>query len=413
MKRKLSFIILLIGALVPIYGAKAKTKKAQDPQEVLQRGREAFYNYNFDEAADLYEEYRTLKTKAKQPLDEELEIWENELEIATNAFERVQKIIVVDSLSFPEEVFFESYRLSPSAGKIVPASSVGLENGSREAAYMNEAEDYIIYPKKNKEGELNLYESNILLDGTREEIESVQAYTEKSGDYAYPFMSADGQTLYFANNGEESMGGYDIFIAQKDPFSGEYRQPLNLGMPFNSPFDDFMFAVDEESGLGWWATNRNSLDGQVTVYIFLYDDIRKNYPSDTENLEEYAKLTSYRSTWQDGKKEDIQPLLSKISSSSKKEGIKKDFMFSLGDGRVYTKISDFKNRRAADLMKQYQTMTHEFLDKENALNSMRVRYKSDKSSQTKLKKMESEVETLRSQLSDLRNEIIRIEKTGK
>ncbi len=58
-----------------------------------------------------------------------------------------------------------------------------------------------------------------------------------------PFFMSDGVTLYYANDGDESIGGYDIFISRK----GEdgFLQPQNIGMPYNSPYDDYMLAIDE------------------------------------------------------------------------------------------------------------------------------------------------------------------------
>ena len=405
------FIFLMVGSGVS-FGAKAKAKKV-DPEEVLQRGREAFYNYDFEEAADLYDEYRSLKTKAKQSLDDEFEIWESELEIASNAFDRVQKIVVVDSISIPSGRFYEAYKLSSSAGKIAPYSLLSNDrNGNNETAYVNEGGDYLFYAQENSDGELRIHEKILLLDHTWEEKESLEGDFEKSGDYAFPFMSSDGQTLYFANNGEESMGGYDIFVAQRDALTGEYRQPLNLGMPFNSPYNDFMFAIDEETGLGWWATDRNAFEGRVNVYVYLLEDIRKNYPDDTENLSELAKLASFKDTWTDDKNQLISPMMPTINTHS--EGNRettKDFELSLGNGKTYIKYTDFKNRKAADLMKQYITKRTELERKEKDLSQLRQQYKTNKSLQTKIIENETEIEDLRLQTYALRNEVLKLEKS--
>ena len=93
----------------------------------------------------------------------------------------------------------------------------------------------------------------------------------------------DGVTLYFANNGENSLGGYDIFMTRRSDGDGEgkeYFQPQNVGMPYNSPFNDFMMAIDEASGLGWWATDRNQIPGKVTVYVFIPSQMRVNVEPD-------------------------------------------------------------------------------------------------------------------------------------
>lgn len=392
----------------------AKAKAKVSPEEVFQKAREAFYNYEFEEAADLYDEYRTLQTKAKQPLAEELDELERQLEIASNAFDRVQKIVIVDSLSLPRSSFYNSYILSPSSGRIglpndLNVSGIELDN---ELSFLNESGDFLIGVTTNEDGEMRLIESRLLLDGNRENVESLRGSFEKSGDYNYPFMSTDGQTLYFANNGEESMGGYDLFVAQKDPINGEYLQPLNLGMPFNSPFDDIMLAIDEENGIGWWATDRGRDDGNLTVYVYLIDDIRRNYPNSTENLAEYAKIIDYKATWTDSNMEPILPVMPSVTKTLHAgEEKDADFEFNLGNGKTYKYFSDFRNKKAAEMMKQYQKKAGELEKRESKLAELRMSYKKNKSLSGKILEEEENIEDLRSQVKSMKNEILRLEKS--
>lgn len=310
-------ILLCISAILiytdTLIEAKTVSKKV-DADEVLQKGREAFLNYDFEEASDLYEQYRALKLKSKQELHEDFEIWEEELSIASNAFERVQKIVIIDSISVAANKFYNSYKLTGSAGKVGMTSVFNVPGNekNKEIGFISEDEDYLIFPQKNSEGYLRLSEARALLDGSWETGETLIGNFEKTGDYIFPFMSGDGQTLYFSNNGEDTMGGYDLFVAQKDPFTGEYLQPLNLGMPFNSPYDDLLMAIDEENGLGWWATNRNNFEDKITIFVYLIDDIRKNYPYDTENLSDYAKIMDYKATWEEGKDKEYEEKLNLI-----------------------------------------------------------------------------------------------------
>ena len=395
--------------------AAVKSKKSRNAEEVLKQGREAFYNYNFDEASALYDEYRSLKNKSRQPVDEEFEIWESELEVASNAFDRVRKIVIVDSISMPLKDFYKAYQLSQSSGEIDLTSGLlgnsGL--GADEVGFKSERGDFVIYPKET-DGEIRLFERQTLLDNSIEENESLEGKFEKSGDYLYPFMSADGQTLYFANNGNESMGGLDIFVAQKDALTGEYRQPLNLGMPFNSPYDDFMLAIDEENGLGWWATNRNSEEDKVTIYVFLYDEIRKNYPDSTDYLADFAKITSYKDTWVDDNNQLITPAKPVIANRGKNTmHEKKDFEFPLGNGIIYTRLTDFRNRKASDMMRQFMQKQKELDEKEKTLLELRKQYKRNTSGERKILDAESEIESLRQQQKAIKSEILRLEKSIK
>ena len=197
-----------------------------------------------------------------------------------------------------KDSFFKNYKLSKSAGSIEGLKELNeLTLGdSITMAFVSEDRDLVFWSAKNEDGENRINEAKGLLDGDWIVEESLTGEFEKAGNYIYPFLSQDGQTLYFASDGEGSMGGFDIFMSRRNPFTGEYSQPMNIGMPFNSPANDYLIAVDEENGLGWWATDRNAEEGNVTVYVYILDDVRKNYAPDTENLKNYAKITDYKAT---------------------------------------------------------------------------------------------------------------------
>ncbi len=55
-----------------------------------------------------------------------------------------------------------------------------------------------------------------------------------------PAILADGSTLYFASNGNKSMGGFDILFSILSPDSG-WSEPMNVGYPVNSTDDDLFF----------------------------------------------------------------------------------------------------------------------------------------------------------------------------
>ena len=54
------------------------------------------------------------------------------------------------------------------------------------------------------------------------------------------YITVNGETMYLASEGFDSMGGYDIFMSKK--IQGQWSIPVNMGYPINSPYDDFFFA---------------------------------------------------------------------------------------------------------------------------------------------------------------------------
>jgi outer membrane protein OmpA-like peptidoglycan-associated protein/tetratricopeptide (TPR) repeat protein len=79
------------------------------------------------------------------------------------------------------------------------------------------------------------------------------------------YLHPDGKTMYFASEGHNSMGGYDIFMAKKEK-SGYWGKPVNLGYPINTPYDDFFFAATANGKYAYIASNREGGKGGYDIY---------------------------------------------------------------------------------------------------------------------------------------------------
>lgn len=73
----------------------------------------------------------------------------------------------------------------------------------------------------------------------------------------FPFLDKEN-TLYFASDGHQSMGGLDIFMSKV--YDGVYSKPLNLGATINSEGDDFGFILNEADNTGYFTSNRTGYD---------------------------------------------------------------------------------------------------------------------------------------------------------
>lgn len=407
-------LLFLVPSIAGAATKKKSSKPAVDPETVFEKGKEAFYNYDFEEAEEQFEEYQRLQEKKKKPVDPEFEDLERQLGIASNAFDRVEKIVVIDSISVPADDFYKYYKISKSSGKLQKGKggAVNLDLPENEFSFSNDSDDYFIWSEPGSEGFRSLKEG-IRLISSDWIIEDIRFSEQEEGiNYIFPFMSPDGQTLYFASDGPGSMGGYDLFVAQRDPISGEFKQPLNMGMPFNSPYDDLLMAVDEENGIGWWATDRNSGEGKITVYVYLLNDIRRNYPSDTENLVSLARLDDFKmtQTGQDGQPLESIPSVPQIAYGQKATA--GDFYLNMGGGKVYRSLKDFKNKKAAQQMSLYLKKENELESEQRKLRDLRMRYKSnDKGLMSEIGQLEKKVEQLRLEAKALKSEVYRLERS--
>ena len=90
---------------------------------------------------------------------------------------------------------------------------------------------------------------------------------------ATPFISSDGQYLFFSSQGHEGMGGFDIFRSKKKA-DGSWSEPVNLGYPINTTNDDRFFHPVKNGKAGYISRfNREGGGGQ--------DIFRLSIPSDT------------------------------------------------------------------------------------------------------------------------------------
>ncbi|AXG72075.1 outer membrane lipoprotein Omp16 [Kordia sp. SMS9] len=87
------------------------------------------------------------------------------------------------------------------------------------------------------------------------------------GRETFPFISKNN-TLYFSSDGHVGLGGLDVFVSTIDR-ANDYREVFNLGRPINSPEDDFTFIINEISGAGYVASNREGGMGNDDIYSFV------------------------------------------------------------------------------------------------------------------------------------------------
>lgn len=83
------------------------------------------------------------------------------------------------------------------------------------------------------------------------------------GNERTPFLDANG-VLYFASEGHFGLGGLDIYKSQAN--NGSYEEVENMGYPLNSSLDDFGFIINSETRNGYLASNRLGGSGRDDIY---------------------------------------------------------------------------------------------------------------------------------------------------
>lgn len=113
-----------------------------------------------------------------------------------------------------------------------------------------------LYFSSNREGGLggtDIYRSVRLPNGEWSKPTNLGAPINSKYDEDAPSILADGHTLYFASNGERSMGGFDIFSSSLND-DNSWSVPANIGYPVNSSDDDIFFAPTPDNTHAYYSS---------------------------------------------------------------------------------------------------------------------------------------------------------------
>lgn len=394
--------------------ATAARRGATDAYGLL--ARLALADYDPDAASEHLDSWRSRLSRNRRPVPDELEALGTQTVQMRNMLARVERIEILDSIVVPRNEFFAAYRLSSQAGRILPADAVDRRIGADAAtlpAYMPENGSELLWAATDSAGVYELYGADILDDGTPDGAGPLDSALGQGGNAAYPFLMPDGMTLYFAADGEGSLGGYDIFMTRRDDGDNgtEYFQPQNVGMPYNSPFDDYMLAIDEVSGLGWWATDRNQIADSVTVYVFVPSAMRINVAADDPNLKSLARIDNIALTQRPDT--DASAVLSERMPARREHGTRggtTSFVLDMGDGRVFTSLDDFSNPQARSAMVELLSAEAALRRHLEKVDKLRGRYAGgDRSVASEILSGEAESARMRRDIASARNRVIRSE----
>ncbi|MBT8232370.1 MAG: OmpA family protein [Saprospiraceae bacterium] len=101
-------------------------------------------------------------------------------------------------------------------------------------------------------GRFDIYYSNINSDGSFSSPVNLGENINTAGDELTPFYYEG--TLYFSTDGRPTIGGMDIYYSLWD--GTEWSVGENMGLGYNSSYDDLGLSMAEEGGRGYFLSNR-------------------------------------------------------------------------------------------------------------------------------------------------------------
>ena len=290
----------------------------QTPGEKVKfsRAEELRKSYHFNDATVLYKEIfaETSDTNFQKTVIAQIARSENGIKM----LEYGTRPRVYGSIDVPIKDFYLYYPdLADSTWILVPQV---LNNNKRDYPLNNvmlyrEGENTMYFSAQDKEGKWDIF-STQHVDGIKWSApQSLGNIVNSPGDELFPIISPDGKKLYFSSNGHSGMGGFDLYVSIWDEKSNVWGVPQNLGFPYSSPEDDFLYINSDSGNYSILASKRDvSAKDSIRIYQLEFESTPvKSAIGSTEEALEIASLRSKeRSAQIESKKRD------KVDSNSLK-----------------------------------------------------------------------------------------------
>ncbi len=176
------------------------------------------------------------------------------------------------------------YYSEPSAGgwgTPKQSSLAGRGKTLESDFFINEEEDYVLFAGM-KSYHLDIYESKKGANGQWSAPKAIKGINSK-WDEDSPYVTPDGNYLYFSSNRSTSIGGFDIYKCTWDPKKKRWSKPENLGYPINTIDDEVNFQPNKDNTSGFFSSNRLFAMGGFDVY----------YYSNENNVVVQGKITDF------------------------------------------------------------------------------------------------------------------------
>ncbi|MDO5570013.1 MAG: hypothetical protein Q4F97_00920 [Bacteroidales bacterium] len=364
--------------------------------------------YEFEKAVTNLEKYQTfLKKDPEQSLVVDTII--EQCEMGLRGISRIEKVQIVDSLIVDKNKFFQYYKLSQETGKLIDYKLLGVADpGELAVGFESQRGDQRVFAMKNGNSGMDLFKSTKLHGDSWSEPVIFPEGINSAANENFPFVLTDGLTIYYSSDSYPTLGGYDLYVSKFNSSNDTYFTPERLSMPFNSPFNDYLYAIDEENNVGWFASDRYQPEDKVVIYLFIPGPEEKEYYNELtpEQSIRFAKISSIFETWPENANYDslLHSIYQAENTANDKKG---EFIFVINDKIIYYNYDDFESKEALEQFKKYFSANNQLTDTNKELEELRLKW--TKSNNKEKESLKSKILQLESRKSNLDEQVPELE----
>ena len=323
-KIHLKLLPAVLFLLMSLAAGAQEPSRRQQAENLVQKGDSLRAVYRFDESLSAYESALSLTddtlffavdSSLKLDIQDRVLMSENGKSMA--AFVDVPSILARRKFSL--EDFFLYYPLADSSWRAIP-NQLDSASGHKlaRALFARDEARTLYWSAKDSEGIRNIYTST-LRDTLWALPSLLNEQMTSASDEIYPMLSPDGKSLFFSSAGLYGVGGYDIYVSRWNDDSNDWDAPVNMGFPYSSPADDFLYVDSEDGRYSVFASNRDCSADSVWVYVLEFNNVPvRRAVESPEELLNIAQLKPYESSGagslsNKGKTAEIQSYMHKLA----------------------------------------------------------------------------------------------------
>ena len=374
LRSQFSLLLLLAGCLTAgaVHPVKPKTPTVS-VESLLHEAEQAYRSYRFEVAASTLAKCQAAMQRRREPLPERAQVLISQLARAERMYSRAELLHVVDSVIVDKRSFFTA--LPQGGGKIlVEEHYLSGDSLMKATSYQDALKNYLRASQTGLQWLSSLGDAGM---GSWELRPMNLSALGEDRSVTSPFLLEDGTTLLFGRLSDQGLGGYDLYMTRLTEQGNSFFEPTLLGMPYNSPSNDYLLAYHESEGWGVLVSDRFAPTDSVHIYrftgrpAFLATKVEEEGEAMELTEDERFRRASLQGVLY-GDSTQAHGVTSRgIESKKAKKG---EFYFLLQGNQVYRHWADFTTSEGMKAFRRAEELRTSLEGQEEHLRTLRQRW---------------------------------------